>query len=52
MFADKLDHLERLPQGPEKESAAKAASVELAGLAISVLTKEELRDRFGKVTST
>ncbi|KAK2073934.1 hypothetical protein P8C59_008173 [Phyllachora maydis] len=48
-FAEKLDELEKMPFGPLKEAEVKAASVELSGLAISTLTKEDLRARFGKI---
>ncbi|KAK5663753.1 hypothetical protein OQA88_4184 [Cercophora sp. LCS_1] len=48
-FSEKLDHIQALPYGPEKTSEIKAASVELDGLAISALTKEELRAKFAKV---
>ncbi|GAW24701.1 hypothetical protein ANO14919_142920 [Xylariales sp. No.14919] len=48
-FTEKLEQIEKLSFGPEKESAVKAASVELAAITISTLDKGVLQDRFGKV---
>ncbi len=49
VFNEKLDHINSLPYGPEKASQIKAAAVELDGLAISTLTKEDLRTKFAKI---
>ncbi|KAL2122835.1 hypothetical protein VTJ04DRAFT_3290 [Mycothermus thermophilus] len=48
-FSEKLDHIAALDFGPQKVAEIKAASVELEALAISALTKEELRQRFAKI---
>lgn len=48
-FSAKLDQINALPYGSEKAAAIKAAAVELDGLVISVLTKEELRAKFAKI---
>ncbi|KAK3362640.1 tRNA synthetases class II (A)-domain-containing protein [Lasiosphaeria hispida] len=48
-FGDKLNHIDALSFGPEKAAEIKAASVELEGLAISAVTKEELRTKFTKI---
>ncbi|OAA62028.1 alanyl-tRNA synthetase [Niveomyces insectorum RCEF 264] len=48
-FGERLDSLEKQPFSPEKEAAVKALGPELNQLAISALTKEELRQRFAKV---
>ncbi|KFZ01012.1 hypothetical protein V501_10282 [Pseudogymnoascus sp. VKM F-4519 (FW-2642)] len=47
-FSQRLDALEALPYGPEKEREIKAISSDLNGLRISTLTKEQLRERFSK----
>ncbi len=49
LFGEKLDRLDAMPFSAEKDRDVKAASVELASLAISTLTKEELKSRFGKI---
>ncbi|KAK0630168.1 tRNA synthetases class II (A)-domain-containing protein [Bombardia bombarda] len=49
VFSEKLDRIDGLPYGPEKAAEIKAASVELDGLAISTITKEELRTKFAKI---
>lgn len=48
-FAEKLDQIEKSAFGPEKESAVKAASLEIAGLTISKVEKEALQARLAKV---
>lgn len=45
-FAQRLDALEKLPYGPEKDREIKAISADLNTLRISVITKEELKTRF------
>ncbi|KAK1781264.1 tRNA synthetases class II (A)-domain-containing protein [Copromyces sp. CBS 386.78] len=49
VFSEKLEHINALSYGPQKAAEIKAAAVELDGLTISVLTKEELRTRFTKI---
>ncbi|KAK0730368.1 tRNA synthetases class II (A)-domain-containing protein [Lasiosphaeris hirsuta] len=49
VFGGKLDHIDALSFGPEKTAEIKAASVELEGLAISTVTKEELRTKFTRI---
>ena len=51
-FSKKLDALEKLPFGPEKEARIKAVSQDLSQLTISTLTKEELNKRFQKITAS
>ncbi|CAK7205919.1 Alanine--tRNA ligase [Sporothrix eucalyptigena] len=48
-YGERLDALEKMPFGPEKESEIKNYVQELNQLSISALTKEELRVRFAKV---
>lgn len=48
-FGEKLAAIDKLPLGPKKESEVKAAGVELNGLTVSVLTKEELKTQFTKI---
>lgn len=48
-FLERIEALEKLPFGPEKETEIKVAQHELNQLAISALTKEDLRKRFAKV---
>ena len=48
-FGEKLDRLDAMPFSTEKDREVKAASVELANMAISTLTKEDLKVRFGKI---
>jgi alanyl-tRNA synthetase len=47
-FAQRLEALEALPYGPEKEREVKTISADLNTLRISALTKEELKVRFAK----
>lgn len=48
-FGERIEAIERLAFGPEKEAEIKAAQHDLNQLAISALTKEALRTRFAKV---
>jgi alanyl-tRNA synthetase len=48
-FSKRIEALEKMPHGPEKESEVKATQQDLNQLIISTLTKEELKARFGKV---
>ncbi|KAF5662305.1 alanyl-tRNA synthetase [Fusarium heterosporum] len=50
-FSKKIDALDQLPFGPEKEAQVKAVSVELSQLTISTLTKDEFNKRFTKISS-
>lgn len=47
-FAGRLQELEKLPFGPEKEEQVKRTGVELGQLTLSVLEKEELKNTFAK----
>ncbi|TPX09300.1 uncharacterized protein E0L32_009492 [Thyridium curvatum] len=49
LFSERLDALDKLPFGPEKEALIKTTAHELNQLTISTLTKEELRIRFAKI---
>lgn len=49
-FSQRLEALEQMPYGPQKEREIKAISSDLNGLRISTLTKEQFRDRFAKET--
>lgn len=51
LFEQKLDELESLPFGPEKEAQVKAVSQELSQLVISTLTKDEFNQRFQKIAN-
>lgn len=51
-FSTKLDALEKLSFGPEKEAQLKAVSVDLSQLVISTLTKEEFNKRFQKISAS
>lgn len=48
-FGKRLEVLEKMPHGAEKEAEVKATQQDLNQLTISTLTKEELKARFGKV---
>ncbi|KAM3464590.1 hypothetical protein MY5147_009484 [Beauveria neobassiana] len=50
-FSKTLDALDALPFGPEKEAQVKTVSQELSKLVISTLTKEELNQRFAKIST-
>jgi alanyl-tRNA synthetase len=49
VFSEKLDHINALSYGPQKATEAKAATVELEALAVSILTKKELQAKFEKI---
>ncbi|EHA49972.1 alanyl-tRNA synthetase [Pyricularia oryzae 70-15] len=48
-FSKRIDELESLPFGTEKEAAIKTTQVDLEQLVISSVTKDELRTRFTKI---
>jgi alanyl-tRNA synthetase len=48
-FAQRLEALEKMPNGPEKEKEIKATTLDLNNLKVSMLTKDELKSRFAKV---
>jgi alanyl-tRNA synthetase len=48
-FGKRLEAVEKMPHGPEKEAEVRATQQDLNQLTISALTKEELRIRFAKV---
>lgn len=50
-FSPKLDALEAMPFGPEKESQIKTMTQDLDQLVISTLTKNDLTKRFEKITT-
>ncbi|EQL02007.1 alanyl-tRNA synthetase [Ophiocordyceps sinensis CO18] len=50
-FSKKLDALDSIPFGAEKEAQVKALSQELSQLVISTLTKEEFNQRFQKIAT-
>ncbi|KAK7744088.1 Alanine--tRNA ligase [Cytospora paraplurivora] len=47
-FAARLERLDKLPFGPEKEDQVKKTNVDLNNLTVSVLEKEELKAAFAK----
>lgn len=49
-FAKKLDDLDALPFGPEKEAQVKAVSQDLSQLVIATLTKDDFNKRFQKIS--
>lgn len=49
-FSQRLDSLEKMTNGPEKEHAVKTTGVDLSQLTISTLTKDELKKRFDKIS--
>ncbi|KAI5467286.1 tRNA synthetases class II (A)-domain-containing protein [Mariannaea sp. PMI_226] len=51
-FSTKLDALDKLPFGAEKEAQLKSVSQELSQLTISTLTKEEFNKRFQKISAS
>lgn len=51
-FTKKLDALEALPFGSEKEAQVKAVSQDLSQLVISTLTKDEFNQRFQKIATS
>ncbi|KAK7962598.1 Alanine--tRNA ligase [Apiospora aurea] len=48
-FGKRIDLIEAMPFGPEKESEVKQTTVDLNNLVVSAVTKEDLRTRFNKV---
>ena len=48
-FSKRIEALEKLPHGAEKEQEAKATQVDLNQLTASTLTKEELRTHLSKI---
>lgn len=48
-FDQRIEALEKLPHGPEKESEAKLVQNALNQLTVSALSKDELKTRLGKV---
>ena len=51
-FSARLDALERLKFGPQKESDAKRTQVDLNNLTISALTKNRFRDRMASISKS
>jgi alanyl-tRNA synthetase len=49
-FKEKLDHLDKMKFGPEKEKLAKQTQTELNELSVSALTKKKLVKQFDKIT--
>ncbi|RVX74647.1 Alanine--tRNA ligase [Exophiala mesophila] len=49
-FSERLDRLEKLPYGPEKEQETKATQSDLDALSISAVKKKQLRDRAEKIS--
>ncbi|KAJ5088144.1 Translation elongation/initiation factor/Ribosomal beta-barrel [Penicillium angulare] len=48
-FVKRLDHLESMPLGPEKEREAKQVQVDLNQLVISAVQKAKFRERFNAI---
>ncbi len=48
-FGKRIEALEKMPHGPEKEAEVKSTQQDLNQLTISTLTKEDLKIRFAKV---
>jgi alanyl-tRNA synthetase len=48
-FGKRIETLEKMPHGPEKEAQVKTTQQDLNQLTISTLTKEDLKTRFAKV---
>jgi alanyl-tRNA synthetase len=48
-FLQRIETLEKMPHGVEKETKVKATQNELNQLTISTITKEELKTRFAKI---
>jgi alanyl-tRNA synthetase len=48
-FSKRIESLEKMPHGPEKEAEAKATQNDLNQLTVSTLTKEDLKTRFSKI---
>ncbi|KAI1857155.1 hypothetical protein JX265_011356 [Neoarthrinium moseri] len=51
-FGKRIDEIEALAFGPEKEDKVKQTQAELNGLVVSAVSKEELRTRFAKVSKS
>ena len=51
-FSERLDALDKLKFGPQKESDAKRTQVDLNNLTISALTKNRFRDRMAKISKS
>lgn len=51
-FAKRIEEVAALPFGNEKEDRVKQMQVDLNGLVVSAVTKEELRNQFGKVSKS
>ena len=51
-FSSRLDTLEKLAFGPQKENDAKRTQVDLNNLTISALTKSSFRDRMAKISKS
>lgn len=51
-FGKRLDALEKLPFGPEKENEQKRVQVDLNNLNISTVTKDTFRTRFEKISKS
>lgn len=51
-FSKKIDALDALPFGPEKDAQVKVVSQELSQLVISTLTKDEFNQRFQKIATS
>ncbi|KAK9420395.1 putative Alanine--tRNA ligase [Seiridium unicorne] len=51
-FSRRIDELDALPFGPEKEDKVKHAQSDLNGLVVSAVTKDELRTKFAKVSKS
>lgn len=47
-FSKRIDEIDALPFGPEKEDKVKSTQFELNGLVVSAVTKDELRTKFAK----
>ena len=50
LFAKRLDELDDLPSGPEKEANAKVIAQDLNQLVISSITKDQLSSRYQKIS--
>ncbi|KAH8682500.1 tRNA synthetase class II [Xylariales sp. PMI_506] len=51
-FSKRIDEIEALPFGAEKEDKVKQATVDLNNLVISAVTKDQLRTKFTKVVKS
>jgi alanyl-tRNA synthetase len=51
-FEQRLEHLERMSFGPEKEALAKIVQADLNGLSISSLTKVKLKNKFAVISKS